>query len=101
MAKSDSSRAAAVSRALRAGGLMPLPSGTARGREGIRVTAGVLSTTSVIVSIDAPGARARLADSVSEVLVAAGYAVEETGREEGFYGHVMYRVARQAPSVSQ
>lgn len=95
MAKSDSSRAAAVSRALRAGGLLPLPSGTARDREGIRVSASVVGTTSVMVSIDAPGARARLSNEVEEILDAAGYSWDIASSQAGFYGYVAYSVRKQ------
>jgi hypothetical protein len=96
VAKSDSARAAAVSRALRAGGLRPLPSGTPRGREGVSVSASVFGRSSVIVSIDAPGARARLAESVEEILREAGYVVEQSSVREGFDGFVIYNVQKEA-----
>ncbi len=96
MSKSDSSRAAAVSRALRAGGLSPWGSGTSRAKEGIRVTAGILGWTTVIVSIDAPGQRDRVAADVIEVLGDAGYAVTEQSRGDGWGGFVIYRVQKEA-----
>lgn len=95
MTKSDSARAAAVSRALRAGGIRPLPSGTPRDREGVRVSSSILESASVTVSIDAPGARARLAAAVEEALTAASYHVAVSSSQAGFYGYVIYNVTKE------
>lgn len=72
--KSADAKAAAVSRTLRAAGMRPLPSGTARGREGIRVSRGTHGT-SVAVILDAPSERARLTADVVKALTDAGYEV--------------------------
>lgn len=94
MNKSERARAAAVSRALRAGGLRPLPSGTPRSREGVRVSPSVFETVSVVVSIDAPRQCARVAADVEEVLADAGYTVETQARGDDSGGIYLYRVSR-------
>lgn len=63
---------ATVSAFLRRAGLNPLPSGTPRTREGIRVSR-ALNGCTVIVDLDAPTAQHRLADEVEEVLTSHGY----------------------------
>lgn len=66
--------ASAVSRRIREDVMRPLPSGTPRGREGVRVS-GHLQGASVAVDIDLPGKAARIADAITEALTAAGYTV--------------------------
>lgn len=90
-----------VSRKLRQAGMRPLPSGTPRDREGVRVSGSSrrtglpsLDAVSVVVSIDGPAHRARIAVDVVEVLTGAGYIVEETARQDGLDGHVIYRVSQ-------
>lgn len=76
--------AAAVSRTLREAGMRPLPSGTPRSREGIRVSRTSLPATAYVsVDVDLPRKAARMAADVAEVLTEAGYAVEACERAEG------------------
>lgn len=71
--------AAAVSRTLARAGLRPLPSGTSRMREGIRVSRGIADVVArVIVDFDDEAAAARRSVEVEEILSTA-YTVERTG----------------------
>jgi hypothetical protein len=81
--------AAGVSRALRAQGIRPLPSGTPRGREGVRVGKGGLDGTALVSVViwDSPGHEARLAAAVDEALAATGYTVHRVD-------DTMWRVSR-------
>lgn len=94
--RSSAARAAAVSRTLRTAGMRPLPSGTARTREGMRVTSSVLGQVNVSVDIDAPGRRRRIAQDAMEVLAAAGYAVGPLAWEDGWEGWAFFSVTRAA-----
>lgn len=68
--------AAAVSRTIRSTVMTPLPSGTARGREGVRVTAGWhMATCTVSVDLSAPSYAARVRDAIEAALTGAGYTV--------------------------
>lgn len=81
--RSRANFAAAVSRKLRAAGIRPLPSGTSRMREGVRVTTDALdNTANVSVDIDLPRKAARIANQIEEVLVAAGYTVSRNPHDE-------------------
>lgn len=65
--------AAAVSRFLATKGIRPLPSGTSRMREGVRVS-GSLGTVSVSVDLDSDRDAKFLTDEIVAELVAAGVA---------------------------
>jgi hypothetical protein len=71
------SRAASVSRSLASEGLRPLPSGTSRNREGIRVRSGCDSVT-VVVDLDSDVERDLLALDVAAALRSHGFSVLET-----------------------
>lgn len=73
--RSRGSFAAGVSRALIAAGLRPLPSGTSRTREGVRVSAALPGTALVAVDIDAPTKAERTARDIAGVLSEAGYTI--------------------------
>ena len=68
--------AASVSRTLASNGLRPLPSGTSRNREGIRVTRTTAERIRVGIDLDSPRARAVVEDEVVNVLRAEGFSVE-------------------------
>lgn len=68
-------QASAVSRKLRAGGLRPLPSGTPRSREGVRVSQ-TPGHVSVLADVNAPSLAVVLADTAFAILAAANYRVE-------------------------
>lgn len=72
--------AAAVSRALRAGGVTPVE----RRREGTHVHRSALGHVFVNVDIDAPTARERMRADVRFLLAASGYVVERES-DAGFY----------------
>lgn len=76
---------AAVSRALRAAGFAPLPSGTPRHREGVRVEVGakLLGTVRITVDTGLEGRDTRLAYAMSEALVIAGYEVDQEPLKDG------------------
>lgn len=67
--------ASAVSRALRRRGFRPLPSGTSRNREGIRVSQAHGHVT-VTADIDRLGNATELVDEMMQALAACGYRVE-------------------------
>lgn len=68
-------RAAAVSRALRRAGISPLGADARQDLEGVRVTGSILGATNVVIDLDAPARRARVAENVTRALQAAGYTV--------------------------
>lgn len=67
--------AAAVSRALRRQGFRPLPSGTSRNREGIRVSQSP-GHVAVTADIDRTGNATELVDEMFQALASSGYHVE-------------------------
>lgn len=74
--------AAAVSRTLARSGHRPLPSGTSRMREGIRVcraAPGMRYSAIVSVDFDQDAAAERRADDLETILRDAGFRVERTG----------------------
>jgi hypothetical protein len=71
-------RSASVSRTLAQAGLRPLPPGTSRDREGIRVRASHASTVRVAVDLDGDRERDLLAMDVAAALRSAGFQVEES-----------------------
>lgn len=75
--------AASVSAALRRGGLRPLPSGTSRMREGLRVSR---SWQSVRVTADLNSNRdaIEMAKWAAEILTAAGYVLDAEQDQTGF-----------------
>lgn len=78
--RSNRSRAAAVSRFLAKAGHRPLPSGTSRSREGVRVSpTGVDGDVFVVVDWDTPAAAARRALELTELLNAAGFSATVSG----------------------
>lgn len=69
--------AAGVSQTIRRTVMRPLPSGTARSREGVRVTSGWHTRNAhVAVGIDLPRKAQRVTDQITEALTDAGYTVE-------------------------
>ena len=64
-----------VSRALRRAGFRPLPSGTPRTREGLRVSRAATHVV-VLVDLDSASAAARATDDVFDTLAAKGYVVD-------------------------
>lgn len=70
--------AAAVSRAIRAQGIRPLPSGMPRGTEGVRVERSPIRDTAHVrvVIWDDPYHRRTLCEAVDEALAATKYTVE-------------------------
>ncbi len=75
---SSGSRAAAVSRTLHAAGIRPLPSGTPRTREGLRVKASNFGRTQVQFDYDQQHyTTADLVTAVLDALLSAGYTVEQ------------------------
>lgn len=73
--RTGTSRAAAVSAALHKTGLHPLPAGSPRTREGVRVTWGY-GSVSISVGIDAPAAMLAIKDELWLRLEELGYTVE-------------------------
>jgi hypothetical protein len=72
--------ASSVSRDLAALGVRPLPSGTSRMREGVRVT-GSLGTVRVSVDLDSENMARRRADDIEEALRGKGYTVERASEQ--------------------
>lgn len=93
--RSANAQAAVVSSTLRRAGIRPLPSGTPRGREGVRVSRGVGGATIAHVSvlIDSTRERKSLTDDVAAALTAAGYNVER-GNDDAEYGFCGLAVTR-------
>lgn len=78
-ARARAGRAAAVSRLLRTEVTRPLPSGTPRTREGVRVTGSVLGRVSVSFDYDDDHpSYHRVVDAARDALTAAGYTIEES-----------------------
>lgn len=78
MTRSTQAAAAAVSRILASAGERPLPSGTTRRREGIRVSASVSGISRVFVDHDNEREAARRSEALEEILKQAGYVIQRT-----------------------
>ena len=76
--------ASAVSRALRVGGLRPLPSGTPYTREGLRVSRS-LQRVRVVADLDSEARAAELATLAAAILSEAGYTIDPTDQPVAFY----------------
>lgn len=90
--RSDSSQAAALSRALRKDGWNPVSSDSPRRFEAaLRVTRGVLGTgASVRLSSDVRGQVERWSDAMAADLAELGYAFERGELKSDDYGHTVW-----------
>lgn len=74
LSRKSAARAASVSRTLASNGLRPLPSGTSRNREGIRVSRSSVGVR-VVIDLDSPREAALLTQEVTATLRGEGFHV--------------------------
>jgi hypothetical protein len=74
--RATGAKAASVSRTLAQAGVRPLPSGTSRMREGVRVRRSTGDRVLVSVDLDSANDRMLLEDEIVAVLRAEGFSVE-------------------------
>lgn len=92
--------AAAVSRAIRSAGFRPLPSGTPRHREGVRVEKSVLGSVNVTVDTGSSSRNDRLRYQIADALVLAGYEVDSrTVKLDQIYSIASLSVTRSTQST--